>query len=345
MFNKRILWCAVLACILMGSMGLARAGNEPGEPLYTWKYATLAPNGIGWAVHIQDLLLPMIEERTNGEVRVKIYWGGVMGDDEDVLKKMRVGQLNGAGLSGQGVAMAIPEMTVLELPFLFRNYDEVDYVREKMMPVFDQLASSHGLFLVGLIDQDFDQTYSIHFDMTKIEHFEKSRFICWYGELEEHLLKSLGASAVPVNVPEIATVIRQGVADATIGPAIWQVGSQMYSVYKYVNTSKIRYSPALIIQTKDDFEGSIQVNEYKQILLAERKAFTRTFVSRVREDNKKCLEAMVRYGLILAQTDEDDLKEIERRTRPVWDEMAGKLYSRELLDQVKEHLAQFRTKE
>ena len=342
MLSKKVLGLLMLAGLLLAGMVPARAGTDEKTARYTWKYATLAPNGIGWAVHIQDLLLPMIEKRTGGEVKVKIYWGGVMGDDEDILKKIRIGQLNGAGLSGQGVTMAIPEMTVLELPFLFQNYDEVDYVRDRMMPIFDQFAANHGLFLIGLIDQDFDQIYSVKYPMNTLDNFEKSTFICWYGDLEAHLLKALGASAVPVNVPEIGTALRQGVANANIGPAIWQVGAQMYSVYKYVNPAKIRYSPALIIQRKEDFETTQDVKKYKEMLLQERKEFTRQFTTRVREDNRKCLEAMLKYGLILAQTSEEDLKEIAKRTRPVWDEMAGSLYPMDLLEEVQEHLDQYR---
>ncbi len=340
---RKAVLLTVMAIILSGAINPALCQEATDDYKYTWKYATLAPNGIGWATHIQNLLLPLIQERTGGDVRVKVYWGGVMGDDEDVLKKMRIGQIDGAGLSGQGVAMAIPEMTVLELPFLFNGYDEVDHIREKMMPVWDQLASKHGFFLVGLIDQDFDQIYSVNFDMTKLEHYKQSKFILWYGDLEAHLLSALGATALPVNVPEIATSLRQGVADATIGPAIWQVGSQLHSVFRYVNTSKIRYSPALIIQNKDDFEDSKMVRNYKKMLLKERKAFTEEFVSRVRADNEKCLKAMVQYGVILAQTSEEDLEEIARRTRPIWDEMAGKLYSRELLDEVQDILNQYRS--
>ncbi|SHK39417.1 TRAP-type C4-dicarboxylate transport system, substrate-binding protein [Desulfatibacillum alkenivorans DSM 16219] len=342
MLCKRLLLSVAAAMLLLGGIGQGRAETGAVKPKYVWKYATLAPNGIGWAVHIQDLLLPMVQERTNGEVRLKIYWGGVMGDDEDILKKMRIGQLNGAGLSGQGVTMAVPEMTVLELPFLFRNYDEVDYIREQMMPEFDSLAEKHGLFLVGLIDQDFDQIYSVKYPMNKLENFEKSTFSCWYGDLEANMLKSLGASAVPVNVPEISTSLRQGVIDANIGPAIWQVGSQMYSVYKYVNTSKIRYSPALMIQRKEDFEASEDVKAYKEALLQERSEFVKLFTERVRVDNQKCLDAMLKYGLILAQASDEDMKVIAARTRPVWDEMAGVLYPRELLDELLEHLAEFR---
>jgi len=212
------------------------------------------------------------------------------------------------------------------------------------MPDFDRLAAKHGYFLIGLIDQDFDQIYSAKYDMTKIEHFRKSRIYTWYGPLEENMLVSLGATPIPVNVPEISSSSRQGVVDAGIGPAIWQVGSQLHSVWKFINPVKIRYSPALIIQNADDFKGSKEVKEFRDLILDARKTFTMQFVTRVRADNGKCLRAMLRYGLKKSEMSKEDLNEFKKRTRPVWDDMVGKLYSRELLDELLGHLEQYRSR-
>jgi len=62
--------------------------------------------------------------------------------------------------------------------------------------------------------------------------------------LEERSLKALGASPLPIRAPEAAASIRTGVCDAFIGPALWAVGAQMYTIMKYINPLRIRYSPA-----------------------------------------------------------------------------------------------------
>lgn len=340
-FRKLAIW-AIALVIFICVAAPVNAGEEKRQYKYTWKYATLAPKDIGWAIHIQELFFPLIDELSDGNIRLKIYWGGVLGDDEDFIKRMHTGQLNGAGLSGQGVTIAIPEMAVLELPFLFTGYDEVDYIRKKMMPAFDRLADRRGYFIIGLIDQDFDQIYSVSYDMTKVEHFRKAKFYTWYGPLEENMLASLGASPVPINVPEISATVRQGLVDSGIGPAIWQVGAQMHSVWNFVNPAKIRYSPALMIQNADDFKGSRELALYRKRILERRDEFVRQFVTRTRAENEKCLKAMTNYGMTMAEMDEKNLDEFKKLTRPVWNKMVGKLYSRQLLDEVLEHIEEFR---
>ncbi|MFH2098310.1 MAG: TRAP transporter substrate-binding protein DctP, partial [Pseudomonadota bacterium] len=106
------------------------SGPAWGEPKYLWKMATLAPDSVGWARQIKKIVDPWMDEVTNHELATKVYWGGIMGDDEDYVRKMHIGQLDGAGLSGQGVTLAVPEMAVLELPFLFEGWNEVDYVKK-----------------------------------------------------------------------------------------------------------------------------------------------------------------------------------------------------------------------
>jgi len=75
-----------------------------------------------------------IVKLTNGEVIFDWYYGGTMGDDLDIIAKMRNGQLQGGGFSGWGMAMACPNMAIMELPLLFNNYNEVEYVYSKIRP-------------------------------------------------------------------------------------------------------------------------------------------------------------------------------------------------------------------
>src|SRR6185369_5846559 len=91
------------------------------------KFATLAPDGSTWAKVMSDLDKEL-QSKTGGQVRFKFYWGGVQGDEKDVVRKMRLGQLQSAGITGMGLGEVAPELRVLDVPFLFRSPSEVDYV-------------------------------------------------------------------------------------------------------------------------------------------------------------------------------------------------------------------------
>ena len=101
----------------------------------TIKIATLAPEGSAWIKTFDDLNAA-VKKKTNNGVRLKIYTGGILGDEKDMYRKMHVGQIQGAVLTSSGLSGIFSEMDVFQIPFLFENYDEVDYVVDKMDTYF-----------------------------------------------------------------------------------------------------------------------------------------------------------------------------------------------------------------
>jgi TRAP-type C4-dicarboxylate transport system substrate-binding protein len=330
---------AFLAVCLFAAAVAPVSAEEARKQVY-WKNATLAPEGIGWSKHMKDIIFPEIEKTTNGGVKIKVYWGGVMGDEEDYIRKIRVGQLEGAGLSAQGTFMACPEMSVLELPFLFENYFEVDYLRIKMLPRFDAYMAKNGFFLTGWIDQDFDQIYSIKSPIATVKDFSQNRFITWYGPVEAEMFKLLNVTAIPVNVPELATSVRQGIADAFIGPAVWVVGAQLYSTIKYVNPVKIRYSPATMILTLKAW-NDMDVT-YRKDFYEKRLELGWRYTCLVRRDNEKYMEALVKNGMSRVDMTPEEIARLKEKTPILHTQFAGRYFSKDLYDEVVAHLKDYR---
>lgn len=97
----------------------------------TFKIATLAPEGSAWMTEMRAGAKG-IEKRTEGRVKFKFYGGGVQGNDKQVLRKMRIGQLHGGAFVSSGLRMLQPDSELFGLPLLFNSADEVHYVREQM---------------------------------------------------------------------------------------------------------------------------------------------------------------------------------------------------------------------
>jgi TRAP-type C4-dicarboxylate transport system substrate-binding protein len=234
-------------------------------------------------------------------------------------------------------------MALMELPFMFDNYDEVEYIYSKFRPRISQWFEKRGYHIVVLAEQDFDQLYSTKIPIKTPEDFKRSRILTWYGPLEERTLKALGASPLPIRVPEVAASIRTGVCDAFISPALWAVGTQMYTVMKYLNPLRIRYSPAA---------GVISLSAWNQIpkemqtdvdnfAMSVEKDFRR----QVRASNDKSLKAMYKYGMKEVTMTPAEIDVFKNRLLPVWDEFATKgYYSKAELAEVKGLLAEFRSK-
>ena len=113
----------------------------------TIKIATLAPDGSFWMKEVRRGA-DEIAERTGGRVQIRLYPGGTMGNDQAVLRKMRIGQLQGGMVVGMTLAGISPELQVYGLPLMFRSYEEVDHVRElrretrTLETVFNELATA-----------------------------------------------------------------------------------------------------------------------------------------------------------------------------------------------------------
>jgi len=337
---KRVIGLMFVCCLVLG---LFWSSDAQAKAKWRIKMATLAPKSVGWAENIRRIMHPAIKKATDGNVTLKWYWGGVMGDDLDYIDKMNLGQIDGAALSGQGTVVACPEMAVLELPFLFRNYAEVDYIRDNMRGTFDKISENNGYKLIIWADQDFDQMYSIKYQMNTLTDFRKARIITWYGTLEQTVLKALGASPIPVGVPEIVRSMRQGIADTVIAPSIAVVGFQLYTIIKYVNPMNIRYSPACCFVRKA-FWNRIP-KSYRKKLDGIRSNEAVTFREKCRKDSQKAYDAMVKYGIMESRLTNDQLRLMQKKCEKVWDALAGKLYSKDLLKEVKDRLATFRSKQ
>lgn len=331
-----------LPCLsLAGTPNVDTLGDEKTATVF-WKVATLAPKGIGYSQRFADVLMPAIEKETKGDLAFKVYWGGSMGDDVQILQKMRLGQLDGAGLSGQGTFMMSPEIPILGLPFLFKDYHEVDHIKEMMIEDFDALALRQGFKLLLWLDQDFDQIYSRSQPMDRMENFRRVRFVTWFGPLEGRMLERMGASPIPINVGEIPSAMRSGMADAMIAPAIWIVGTQLYTRIRFVNPMRIRYVPAFVVVTAKAFDAVPE--HHRQTLSEKRLGLAYDFCRLSREDSEKSLVAMIAYGVKEVSPCEDELARMQAAVRPVWNDLVDELYPRSLLERLLAHLDDFRAR-
>ena len=136
---------AVLAACLLASSP-ARA--------VTLKIATVLPDGTSWMREMRQAA-EVVEERTEGRVKLKFYPGGVMGTEKAVMRKMRVGQLQGGAFTPTGLADLYRDAEIYGLPFLFHSYEEVDYVRARMDERIRAGLKEAGLIVLAIGETGF----------------------------------------------------------------------------------------------------------------------------------------------------------------------------------------------
>ncbi|HEY9150170.1 MAG TPA: TRAP transporter substrate-binding protein DctP, partial [Gammaproteobacteria bacterium] len=157
LLQRRIasIWQRTLLAVCL----LLLATSACAKPEFELKFATLAPPGSTWMVLLEEWAAE-VRERSEGRLAFKFYPGGIQGDEPDVLKKMRFGQVHGGAFSGHGIGEMYSPARVLELPFLFENFAEIDYVREHFTPRFEEGFRDNGYELLGWMEVGFVHIFS-----------------------------------------------------------------------------------------------------------------------------------------------------------------------------------------
>ncbi len=337
LFSKRVV-LTVFALIFLLNTVWAKDG------VTVLKFATLGQKGISIMIYLEDVFMPEIKSATDEHVVFDVYWGGVMGDEEDYIGKMRTGQLQGALVTASGgiTAAVCPDLSVLELPFLFNAwaFDEVEFVTEKIRPRLLKEAEKRGYKILLITGIDFDQIYSTKQNIETIEDIRKAKILTWFGPLENRMLQSLGVSPIPVNVPEVVSSIKTGIANMAISPSLWWVGAQLYPNTKYVNPLPIRYVPGLALLSLEAWNNIPE--KYQKVMQGLFVKNEKEFKEVVKNCNDKSYKAMIKYGIKEIRVAPAELARFKEATRPVWDELAGKSYSKEILDEVISLLTEYR---
>ena len=208
----------------------ANADASP-EPTHQLRLATLAPRGSGLGKAFEELRKEL-REKTNGQVELKMYYGGVAGDEETVVRKMRVGQMDGALLTSTGLGALVPQVLVLQAPGLITSYPALDDVRKELASEFDMMFAKAGYKLISWGDSGQIRIFSKH----KIQHPDDLRNVrpwVWRGSpTMRAFIDAAGANGVTMGLPEVFSGLQTGMVDTVIASSIGVLAFQWHTRLK-----------------------------------------------------------------------------------------------------------------
>jgi TRAP-type C4-dicarboxylate transport system substrate-binding protein len=306
------------------------------------KFATLAPEGTTW-MNVMDEFNKELKQKTENRVQFKIYPGGVHGDEHVVIRKMRIGQLAAGGFTGNGLGAVLPEMRVLELPLLFNNNDEFDYVIEKMNPTFQKLFRKKGYELIGWADVGFVKIYSKGKPVTGIDSMKGLKMWSWSGDkLAESVYKTFGITPNQIALPEVLLALQTGMVEGVYSSPMGMIALQWFNKVNYMSDFKFTYATGAILITKRQFK-KIKPNDQKTLMELGKK-YCRKLIDLTRKDNDKAEGLMNKRGIKRIQVPAGELNKIRNLSTKVYSDLAGKLYTKKILQDVQKHLKDYRTK-
>jgi TRAP-type C4-dicarboxylate transport system substrate-binding protein len=265
-----------------------------------------------------------------------------MGDEPDEVRKIRLGQLQGAGFTSVGMAMIAPESQILNLPFLFRDYDELDYYLERMLPYFRRVFADNGIVFSRWIDVGFNYWFvSKPFQTT--DDLKSSRMWAWPGDrITNEVNQMAGFQNIPFALPEVLTALQTGMLNAFYGPPYVILALQWYThQVKYLVETPFSYTPATIVFDKkylDTMPADLQ-----KIVLEACDLYMPPLNQAIRKDNEKTFQGLIAWGLKPYRLEENLLKSLQEKTRPVYQKFAGQLYPASVLEESLKILEEYRS--
>lgn len=328
---KKIL---LLFLVIMLTVSLSHAQK------YKIKFATLAPDGSTW-MNVMREFDQAIREQTNGELGFKIYPGGVAGDEKDVLRKIRLGQLHSAGFTGVGLGEVYSEVRIFDSPFLFQNYDEVDFIQQKFFDKFAKGFEENGFVLLGWADVGFVYVYT-NSPVKTLDDMKSVKIWMWEGDpVAEATFKSFGINPIPLSVIDVMTALQTGMVNGVYVSPLAIIALQWFTKVKYMMEVPLADAAGAVLISKKMFD-KIPV-QYQEILVTNAKKYFEKLMKLSRDDNARSIETLKQNGIKLTPSPpSNQLKLFQEKGKEARRMMAGKLYPLELVEQVEQVLVEYR---
>ncbi len=317
---------------------IATAGNAASKTTVI-KLATLAPEGSAWT-EIFNNLNTELKEKTNNGVRLKIYPGGVLGDEKDMIRKMYVGQIHGAVLTSAGLSTIFSEMDVFQIPFLFKTYDEVDYVLDKMDSFFKKGFEDKGYILPAWTEGGFIRLMSTK-PMASLDDLRKAKVWTWEdAPMAKAIFDEAGISAIPLSLPDVQVGLQTGLIEVVYAPPSGAISLQWFTKTKFITDLPLMYLIGGIVIKKNIFKKLS--SDHRQILLELCSKYMDQLKLVVRQENQEALKVMSKHGVKLIRPSKEQIKEFKEVSARAMNRQIGKSFSKKIRDEVIGYVEEYR---
>jgi TRAP-type C4-dicarboxylate transport system substrate-binding protein len=332
------LWKKCASAALLGLLVLSAPWTQAAEK--SLRIGSLVPKNSLYHRQLLDIADSWRTAQGAG-AKYLVYPDGSQGGEAEMARRMRIGQLQGALLSVVGLREIEPSIAALQsMPLLFRSWEEVDYVREKMRPVMEKKFFDKGFVVLAWGDAGWVRFFSKEAAL-RPDDYKRMKFFAWGSEPDQQaIMKSLGYTPVPLETTDILPAIQTGMINVVPSTPYFALATQIYNTAPHM--LEINWAPivgALVVTRKawDDMSPAVQ----QAVRVSSDKAGAQ-IRTKARQEVEEAVDAMKKRGLTVNKPNAEQMKE--------WNELAEKLYPRirgtmvpaETFDEVMAHIKTFR---
>ncbi len=310
----------------------------------TVKLGTLAPEGSPW----HDTMLGLREdwqEASGGKVNIKLYAGGILGDESDMVRKMRIGQLHAAALTAEGLMYIIPEFDVLRMPMLIQNDAELNYVRNELTDYFEELLDKRGYVLLTWSDAGWAYLFT-NAPVIYPEDLNKQNQIIfnWAGGSGKRAWMQAGYNSVEISAPDIFMSLQTGLITTVTTTPIVALSYQWFPMVPYITDMKAGPLPGAIIISKKKWQKLPE--QLRSQLISTSKARAKSLAKEVTKLEVEAIKVMQENGLKLLSLTDDAREQWQALVQKhMYPEILESEVPEELYLQVVKILADYRSRQ
>jgi TRAP-type C4-dicarboxylate transport system substrate-binding protein len=312
------------------------------------KMATLAPKDSPWC----DVLVKMGERWKaigNGNVKLTLYAGGVMGDEPDTVNKLRVKLIQAVALTGAGMGEIEKGVAALQIPMMFDSYDELDYVRDRLAPTLEKRIEANGFVVLNWGDAGWVYFFADK-PMPRLADLRNLKMFSWAGSNDElELWKANGFRPVALAATDIQMGLKTGLIDVIPTTPLYALWNQCFTLAKYM--TDIKWAPLVgaTIVSKAVWD-KIPEAQRGPMLQAARDS-GQQLRSGIRDMGDKAIGVMTgglpgkkMDKLTIIHADDATIADWRKQTEAVYPKMRGKIIPEDLFDQARRLHEEYRAK-
>ncbi|MBL50731.1 MAG: hypothetical protein CMG57_02080 [Candidatus Marinimicrobia bacterium] len=295
------------------------------------KMATLAPEGTDW----HGMLIEMGQEWkkvTKGKVELRIYPGGVIGDERDMVRKMRIGQIHAAGISTEGLTEIDSDFSAFYVPLAFQNEDDIKRVLEDMLPSLEKKIEEKGFKLLYIADLGWAYWFSNSMVKTPID-LKNKKIFTWAGDFKwAEIYKKAGFNPVPLASTDILSGLQTGLIDAISTMPLYALAQQSFGIANHMLDLKWGALMAGIIINQKTWNRIPK--KYHNDLISAAQTIREKHLETNRTAEQQALEAMKQYGLTIHTPSDDEVFQWKSEVKRMEPHLRGNVISSEIYDRV-----------
>ena len=330
--SHRSTWRNRAGALLLAALGLVGLSGTAQAETTVIKLATVAPAGSTWHRYLQDLDAAW-NQASGGRVRLKIY-AGTLGDEDDIVRRMRIGQIDAATVSTVGLSAIDEAGTALGIPLAFRSYDELDYVLERVSPVMEDALREKGVIVLNWGDAGWVHFFTRNRVQYPDELKDEKLFVWKAADASaiERLWVEMGFRPVPLSTVDMIPALQTGMVTAFQAPPILALASQWFPFTG--SMTDLRWAPLVGATVVTERAWSEVPPELRPELRALAESAGERLKENVRRLERDAIAAMQKRGMQVVTVPPDAYREWEETVQAVYPDLRGSVVAARYFDMV-----------